>query len=71
MLNEISNYYEAEDFLYVGSLFESGGEVYSKATLMALIEAQLGYSDNFAIGLLNLCVAEGFLIELGDGDYTR
>ena len=55
----------------VGDLFRDGGEVYKKEELVETIQNKLGYEEKAAVRLINDCVKENFLYEMGDGLYTR
>ena len=55
----------------VGDLFRDGGEVYKKEELVETIQKNLGYEEKAAVRLINDCVKENFLYEMGDGLYTR
>ena len=60
-----------KDFLTVGSYFPNGGEIYSTGDLLVKIENDLGYDKKEAKALIEECVKQGFITNIGDGVYTR
>lgn len=61
----------ANDIVVVGDYFPSGGETYTLNELLLKIESDLGYDKKKANELIEICVANNFMIDCGNGSYTR
>ena len=59
------------DIVKMVKFYRDVGEVYKKEELVETIQKNLGYEEKAAVRLINDCVKENFLYEMGDGLYTR
>ncbi|MBD5130097.1 MAG: hypothetical protein HDT43_09260 [Ruminococcaceae bacterium] len=61
----------SKGFLTIGSYFPDGGETYTIDELLFKIENDLGYDRNEAKALIDESVKANFMIDCGDGAFTR
>lgn len=66
MLNNFS-----KEFLTIGEYFSNGGETYTQAELLLMLERDLGYSEEEGKILIANSVKKGFIEECDNGVYTR
>lgn len=60
-----------KDYIAIGEYFTNGGETYTLTELLSKIKNDLGYDQETGGILIGNCVSQGWIIDCGDGNYTR
>ena len=68
-VNMLNNF--SKEFLTIGEYFSNGGETYTQAELLLMLERDLGYSEEEGKILIDNSVKYGFIVECDNGVYTR